>query len=111
MDQSCVCSNHMTRLGLRHRLDTHYLAAVLNALRSTGYMGLLSTKFNNQAGINLDTLRAIVVPIRDPETQAAIGTEVRRRRDEARRLRSEAESDWDAAKLWFEDQLLGPAHR
>jgi hypothetical protein len=34
--------------------------------------------------------------------------EARRRRGEARRLRAEAESQWQAAKRWFEEQLLGP---
>ena len=29
-------------------------------------------------------------------------------RDDARRLRAEAEAGWQAAKDWFEDQLLGP---
>lgn len=27
---------------------------------------------------------------------------------EARRLRTEAETGWQAAKRWFEEQLLGP---
>ncbi len=42
------------------------------------------------------------------ETQTSIATEARRRREEARRLRIEAETGWQAAKRWFEEQLLGP---
>ncbi|MDP2785526.1 MAG: hypothetical protein Q8O38_13175 [Sulfurimicrobium sp.] len=42
------------------------------------------------------------------DIQATIAAEARRRRDEARRLRAEADSGWQAAKHWFEEQLLGP---
>ena len=41
--------------------------------------------------------------------QQAIAVEARRRRDEARRLRAEADAGWQAAKRWFEEQLLGGA--
>ena len=43
----------------------------------------------------------------DPATQDFIATEVRHRRQDARRLRAEAEAEWEGAKGWFEVQLLG----
>jgi neutral trehalase len=50
----------------------------------------------------------LVVPVPKPAIQEFIAAEVqRRRREEARRLRAEAEAGWQAAKQWFERQLLG----
>lgn len=107
LDKPCACSNHMTRLGVREGISAEYLAALFNALRSTGYLGLLSTKFNNQAGINLDTLKPLLVPSPPEDIQKEIAAEAHRRRAEARHIRAEAERDWQAAKHWFEEQLLG----
>ena len=61
-------------------------------------------RLTNEDVINL------VIPIpKDPEIQKTVVAEVCRRREEARRLRAEAEADWEAAKRWFEEQLLGAA--
>jgi type I restriction enzyme S subunit len=109
LDQLCACSNHVTLLRALDGINPHYLSAVFNTLRSLGYLGLLATKFNNQAGINLDTLMPLRIPCPPTDIQQTIATEVRRRRDEARRLRKETEAGWQAAKRWFEEQLLGPA--
>ena len=106
-EQPCACSNHMTRLRVREGNRAHYLAAIFNMLRRLGYLGLLATKFNNQAGINLDTLTPLRVPAPPPAVQETIATEARRRREAARRLRAEAETGWQSAKCWFEAQLLG----
>jgi type I restriction enzyme S subunit len=105
--EPCACSNHITRLRVRTDLNAHYLATVFNALRSIGYLGLLSTNFNNQAGINIDTLSELRLPVPPKGLQQQIATEVRRRREQARRLRGEAEADWQGAKRRFEQQLLG----
>ena len=53
-------------------------------------------------------LVTIPFPTMDEKTQTSIATEARRRREEARRLRTEAETGWQAAKRWFEEQLLEP---
>lgn len=55
-----------------------------------------------------DDLLKIPFPQMDASTQSKITAEVSRRREESRRLRSEAESGWQDAKRWFEEQLLGP---
>ena len=107
LEQPCACSNHMTRLKPRHGINPEYLAAALNSLRRIGYLGLLSTNFNNQAGINVETLSQLRVPQPTLVEQETIAAEVVRRREESRRLRAEAEADWQAAKRWFEEQLLG----
>ncbi len=63
----------------------------------------------NYPAITESELAKILIPIPDKAVQEAIATEARRRREEARRLRTEAEAGWEAAKHWFEEQLLGPA--
>lgn len=106
LEQPCACSNHMTRLRPNPGINPEYLAAVLNALRSLGYLGLLSTNFNNQAGINTTTLNVLKLPCPPLSAQDAIAAEVRRRRETARRLRLEAETEWAGAKARFEAALL-----
>lgn len=110
VDRECACSNHITRLTLIDKgHSAYYFAALFNALRGLGYFGLLSTNFNNQAGVNVDTLRAVRLPVPDSPTQKKIAAEVSRRREAARRLRDEARAGWDDAKRRFEEELLGPA--
>jgi hypothetical protein len=82
---------------------------MLNALRGLGFFGLLATNFNNQAGINVDTLKAVRLPWPKPGVQSEIAGEVAQRRAEARRLRSDADALWEKAKGDFEEALLGPA--
>jgi type I restriction enzyme S subunit len=109
-NRDCTCSNHITRLELidKDHNNPYYFAAVFNALRSLGFFGLLSTNFNNQAGINVETLKAVQLPVPDPKVQEDIANEVARRRAEARRLRGEARTIWVEAKRRFEEDLLGP---
>lgn len=52
-------------------------------------------------------LMTIPFPEMDDATQSLIATEVRVRREQARRLRDEAEASWEWAKGWFEGELLG----
>jgi type I restriction enzyme S subunit len=109
LTQDCACSNHVTRLEVEASMNPHYLAAVLNALRRLGYLGMLSTNFNNQAGINIETLGNLKVPCPTIEKQDTIAQEINHRRDEARRLSNLVEKEWNAAKEWFEVQLLKEA--
>ncbi|MEG4579413.1 restriction endonuclease subunit S [Microcoleus sp. MON1_C5] len=60
-----------------------------------------------RANINLAEVGEIPIIIPDLQIQETVLTEVYNRRSEAQRLRSEAETGWQAAKQWFEDQLLG----
>jgi type I restriction enzyme S subunit len=107
--QPCACSNHMTRLRLTSEIDPYYLAALFNALRGIGYLSLVCTKFNNQAGINTETLLELSIPVPSLAVQNEIVTEVRRRRAQAHSLREAAETGWANAKASFENQLLTPA--
>lgn len=110
VDRECACSNHITRLTLAAKKHSpYYFAAVFNAFRGLGYFGLLSTNFNNQAGVNVDTLKAVRCPVPDEATQGQIADEVACRRATARRLREDADKLWDDAMRRFEEELLGPA--
>jgi hypothetical protein len=41
------------------------------------------------------------------DSQKMIASEVQRRKEEAQRLRTEAEKDWNDVKRWIEEELLG----
>lgn len=107
LEIDCASSNHITRLKVNSKTSSHYLALLFNALRSIGYLGMLATNFNNQAGINIQTLSSLRLPFPVLPIQESIAEEVNNRKSEARRLKSEAETEWQAAKDWFEAQLLG----
>jgi len=110
LQERCACSNHMTRLRLidpKH--SPSFLAAFLNALRSIGYFSALATNFNNQSGINSDTLGALRIPLPPADVQSDISSEVMRRKTVARQLRAEARAGWAAARQAFEESLLEPA--
>ena len=107
LSEPCATSNHITRLVAGDRIEPGFLVSVFNALRSLGYFGMLSTNFNNQAGINTETLSAVKIPCPPKEIQLEIINEVTRRKDKALRLKIEAETEWQNAKKWFEGQLLG----
>jgi restriction endonuclease S subunit len=107
--ESCACSNHMTRVRLTNpKYSPTYFAGLLNALRTIGYFAALATNFNNQAGINADTLGGLCLPVPAPKLQLAIAAEIDRRHAEARKLRDAARASWAAAGQAFEDALLGP---
>jgi type I restriction enzyme, S subunit len=107
-DRKCACSNHITRLLLKKDIaEPFFLATLFNALRSLGFLGILSTNFNNQAGINIETLSCLRIPVPSLNEQRFIISEIQKRRAEAQRLRQEAETEWEAAKTCFERKLLG----
>lgn len=108
-DRDCACSNHITRMKLIDKTySPYYFAALFNAFRGLGYFGLLATNFNNQAGINAETLKNVRIPVPKDGVQKEIADEVARRRAKARQLRSDADLLWKEAKLRFEEKLLGP---
>jgi restriction endonuclease S subunit len=107
MEGCCSPEFHVLRIKNIQDLLPDYLAAILRSkltLAQTRHMmtGNTHPRLGNEDVVNL------VIPIpKSIAIQHAIATEARRRREEARRLRAEAETDWQAAKRWFEEQLLG----
>jgi hypothetical protein len=109
MDGCCSPEFHVLRVNNAEELLPDYLAAILRSsltLAQTRHMmtGNTHPRLTHEDVINL------VIPIpKDIRIQETIAAEARRRREDARRLRADAEGGWQAAKRWFEEQLLGPA--
>ena len=106
MNGCCSTEFHVLRVIDRKALLPEYLATILRSrviLAQTTHMmtGNTHPRLTNYDVANL----TILIP--GLAVQETIISEVNRRREEARRLRAEAEAGWDAAKQWFEDQLLG----
>lgn len=102
----CTVEFHVLRVIDRNYLLPEYLAAILRSrlvLAQTVHMmtGNTHPRISNDEVVNLR------IPIPDMGTQETIANEVIRRREEARRLRAEAESGWQAAREWFEGEVLG----
>ena len=102
----CSPEFHVLRAKVPTALRPDYLAAILRSsliLAQTRHMmtGNTHPRLANDDVVNL------IIPIPDLATQTTIATEVRRRREQARALRTEAESGWAESKRWFEGQLLG----
>ena len=105
MDGCCSTEFHVLRVSDRESLSPDYLAAVLRTrivLAQTVHM----MTGNTHPRLTNDDVANLRIPIPMIEVQNVITTEVRRRREEARRLQSEAEYSWQDAKRWFEEQLL-----
>lgn len=103
-----VCSTefHVIRVKQGQRVLPDYLASILRSsviLAQTKHMmtGNTHPRLANEDVVNL------VVPVPDIPIQQTIAAEVTRRREQARRLRNAANTEWEAAKARFEAQLLG----
>jgi restriction endonuclease S subunit len=107
-DRDGCCSPEFHVLRVRDDVDIlpEYLAVILRSqitLAQTIHMmtGNTHPRLNNDDVVNL------VIPIPSGKVQQDIAREMKKRQDESRRLRAEAEAEWQAAKKWFEEQLLG----
>ena len=105
-DVLCAASNHMTRITVKDGINPYYVAAVFNVLLSIGYWKLLCTNFNNQAGVNTETLKKVRIPVPPKSLQDEIAAVLMLRRSKANTLRKEAHKEWQAAKMQFEKELL-----
>lgn len=83
-----------------------YLWSVLRAQFSLEQM-IQRASGGNYPAITETELGNITIPVPSMQMQETIATEVQYRHQQARILREEAESGWQAAKRWFEEQLLG----
>ena len=103
---SCSTEFHVLRIADTEGMLPDYLAAILRSkvvLAQTVHMATGNThpRLTNEDVTNLR------IPVPAPEVQQTIAAEINRRREEARRLRAEAEAGWQTARRWFEVQLLG----
>lgn len=105
-DGCCSPEFHVLRVKNNETLRPDYLAAILRSsliLAQTRHM----MTGNTHPRLTNEDVASLVIPVPKPARQEAIANEARRRREEVRRLRAEADSNWQAAKHWFEEQLFG----
>lgn len=105
-DGECSPEFHVMRTRNDKELNADYLAVILRSsiiLAQTKHMmtGNTHPRLTNEDVVNL------VIPIPSIAIQEMIADEIKKRKSESRRLKSEAESEWQAAKDWFETRLLG----
>ncbi|MCX6344777.1 MAG: restriction endonuclease subunit S [Armatimonadetes bacterium] len=86
----------------------HYILAVLRS--SLGLQQMLQhSSGGNYPAITETELKHILIPIPSLDIQQEVVDELNLRRLQTRRLREEAENEWEAAKARFEARLLGEA--
>ena len=106
----CVASTGFSVLrNVSERMNREYLWCVLRTKMSLKQM-LQRASGGNYPAITEQELAKVLLPVPKPAVQETIAAEAGRRREEARGLRAEADAGWQAAKRWFEEQLLGAAH-
>jgi hypothetical protein len=102
----CSPEFHVLRIKDNYKLLPEYLAAILRSrltLSQTIHMmtGNTHPRLANEDVVNLK------IPVPKIQIQETIIAEIHLRREEARRLKAEGEEEWQAAKRWFDEQLLG----
>lgn len=108
--QPFFCSNHITRIStLDSDLNPEYLTAVLNVYQRLKVFFSLCTNWNNQSGVNVELLRQLPIPVPNINKQVAIAEHIGSIRQEAKRLRQQAEAELESAKQEIETLLLGVA--
>ncbi len=106
MDGCCSPEFHVLRIYDKNFILPQYLSVILRSrliLAQTIHM----MTGNTHPRLTNDDVTNLLIPIPKLEIQEEISQEVKHRRSESQRLRSEAETGWQIAKQWFEDQLLG----
>jgi type I restriction enzyme, S subunit len=89
------------------KISIDYLWCILRTKICLSQM-LQRASGGNYPAITESELAKVLIFVPDKAIQTVIVAEVHRRRNKARYLRANAESGWQAAKHWFEEQLLGP---
>ncbi|NJL57158.1 hypothetical protein HC928_19990 [bacterium] len=103
------CNSNQTIAKIRLRsntLDPSYLVTFLNS-KLGRYQSERLANGQTVLNINLGEIGKILVPVPSLETQRMMVTEMNRKRDEAKRLRLQAEAIVIAAKARVERMILG----
>ena len=72
-----------------------------------GYWKFLCTNFNNQSGINIETLKNVKIPLPPLDIQRQLAQEMKYAQERATYLRLEAEKQMTDAEHSFEQKMLG----
>lgn len=103
-----ICSTefHVMRVIDTKIVLPEYIAAILRSdliLSQTKHM----MTGNTHPRISNDDMKDLYIPVPDLSVQKIIVEELRKRRNQARHLKLEAEQEWQAARKQFENELLG----
>lgn len=105
-DGICSTEFHVMRVIDTTTVLPEYVAAILRSdliLSQTRHM----MTGNTHPRISNDDVQNLYIPVPDISVQIQIADDLRKRRIEARKLKWEAEQEWQAAKEQFERELLG----
>ena len=104
----CLISSEIILLRLASDMGClpDYLVAWLNSSLSQNILARHGSG-GVMGHLTQDVVKELSIPLPPLEVQMRIVEELNRRREEARRLRSEAEALWAAARGSFENALLG----
>lgn len=105
-DGICSTEFHVMKVIDTTTVLPEYVAAILRS-----DLILLQTRHmmtgNTHPRISNDDVQNLYIPVPDISVQMQIVVDLRKRRIEARKLKCEAEQEWQAAKERFERELLG----
>lgn len=105
MDGCCSPEFQVLRCKELDSLKPEYLAAVLRSALILAQTRHMMTG-NTHPRLTYEDVVNLVIPVPKADLQNQIATALRRNREHARRLHTEAETEWLSAKRAFEDQLL-----
>ena len=103
-----ICSTefHVMRIMDTSTVLPEYVAAILRSDLTLSQTKHMMTG-NTHPRISNDDVRNLYIPVPDIAVQEKIVDELKKHRMEARRLRIEAEQEWQEARKQFEKELLG----
>lgn len=105
-DGICSTEFHVMRVKNTNEILPEFLAAIMRSdliLAQTKHM----MTGNTHPRISNEDVQNLYIPIPNIEVQREVVLELSNRRNQARRLRLEAEQEWQEAKAQFEKELLG----
>lgn len=89
------------------KIFPEYLALILNLYQKSNIFYSICTNWNNQSGVGIDVLLDLNIPLPPLALQEEIISHIRQIRDEAKKLKDEANLVLENAKQEIERIILG----
>lgn len=107
-EKSGICSTefYVMRVKNKAKLLPAYLAAVMRSTLILSQTRHMMTG-NTHPRISNDDVKNLYIPVPNIEIQKGIVSAITQKRMDARKLRLEAEQEWQESKLQFDKELLG----
>jgi type I restriction enzyme S subunit len=92
----------------KHKLiNKNYLYAMFFCTFVFNQVKGKTTGSSGRRRIDIDLFSALQIPVPSSDIQENIADQIKFRREQAQKLRHEAEAEWETAKIRFEQKLLG----